>query len=164
MITELPADCVSRIRDGDIDAFEKLHQAAHPLLEACASRLVAAARLKRLVGTIAAAQRVRLTTTQDVFDDTRQSPARGAIVRVVAEDGTVTPFAESGDSAGVSRAPGLRLPRGSRLSLRITREGDEYPASRQQRAREHRQRHVAGSTRAGYFIAAEYSELERRVP
>ena len=41
----------------------------------------------------------------------------------------VTPFAECGDSAGVSRAPGLRRPRGSHLTLRITRVGDEFASS-----------------------------------
>lgn len=92
-------------------------------------RLVVEARLERRVGAVSEAQRIRLTTTQDVFDDTRPSPVRDAIVRVVLDDGTVTPFAESADSAGVYRAPGMRLARGSRLTLRISWQGDEYESS-----------------------------------
>ncbi|HYW32262.1 MAG TPA: DUF4249 domain-containing protein, partial [Gemmatimonas sp.] len=75
------------------------------------------------------AQRVRLTITQNVFDDSRPSPARGAVVRVVSDGGTTTPFAERADSAGVYGAIGMRLERGSRLTLRITWQGDEYESS-----------------------------------
>lgn len=92
-------------------------------------RLVVEARLERQLGAAAEAQRVRLTTTQDVFDDTRPSPARGAIVRVASDDGTITTFAESADSAGLYRAPAMRVLRGSRLTLRITWQGDEYESS-----------------------------------
>lgn len=49
MIPELPADCVSRIRGGDLRAFEQLHRATHPLLVAYASRLVGEARAEEVV-------------------------------------------------------------------------------------------------------------------
>jgi hypothetical protein len=90
-------------------------------------RLVVEARLERPFNRRGPVQRIRLTTTQDVFTEADPPPARGAVVRVVDAAGVSVSFAESGTEPGVyiATAP-MNLPVNQSLTLLITWNGDQY--------------------------------------
>jgi hypothetical protein len=90
-------------------------------------RLVVEARLERPFNRRGPLQRIRLTTTQDVFTEADPPPARGAVVRVVDAAGVSVSFAESGTEPGVyiATAP-MNLPVNQSLTLLITWNGDQY--------------------------------------
>ncbi|MES3036224.1 MAG: DUF4249 domain-containing protein [Gemmatimonadota bacterium] len=103
---------------------ERVVQVTAPRTE---PRLVVEARLERQVGRRAPIQRIRLTTTQDVFSSDSAPPARGAVVRVLDAAGSATVFAESPSEPGVYVATTLMLlPVGQTFTLQITWDGDEY--------------------------------------
>ncbi len=105
-------------------ACERVVQVTAPRLE---SRLVVEARLERQVGRRAPIQRIRLTTTQDVFSRDSAPPARGAVVRVLDAAGSATPFVESPSEPGVYVATAqMLLAVGQTFTLQITWDGDEY--------------------------------------
>lgn len=107
-------------------ACERVVQVTAPRSE---RRLVVEARLERQLGRRAPTQRIRLTTTQDVFSSDSAPPARGAVVRVLDAAGAATPFAESPSEPGVYVATAqLLLPVGQNVTLLITWDGDEYVA------------------------------------
>jgi Domain of unknown function (DUF4249) len=92
-------------------------------------RLVVEARLERALGRRGGQQRIRLTTTQDVFTDAAPPPARGATVRVLDAAGTATPFVELALEPGVYVSAGpMALPVEQNLTLQITWDGDQYVA------------------------------------
>ncbi len=94
-----------------------------------APRLVVKARLEKRIGTLAADQLIRLTTTDDAFSAAAPPPAAGAIVRVIDSLGVTTTFTESATERGVFRAARMVLPTGRALKLQITWQGDVYEAT-----------------------------------
>jgi len=92
-------------------------------------RLVVEARLERQLNRRSPPQRIRLTTTQGVFNSDAPPPARGAEVRVLNAAGTATSFIESSTEPGLylAAAP-MPLTVGQTLTLQITWQGDQFIA------------------------------------
>jgi len=92
-------------------------------------RLVVEARLERSIGRATGNQRIRLSTTEDVFSTGAAPPVRGATVRVSDSTGTVTLFVESVTEPGVYLASAMRLRTGWPYTLHVTWQGDGYRAT-----------------------------------
>jgi uncharacterized protein DUF4249 len=93
------------------------------------SRLVVEARVERVREHPSATQRIRLTTTSPYFERGAPRPARGAMVRVHDDAGTVASFAESPAEPGVYTTSALPGVVGRAYTLTIDFEGQRYEAT-----------------------------------
>lgn len=92
-------------------------------------RLVVEARLERPFSRRGGLQRIRLTTTQDVFTEASAPPATGATVRVIDAAGVTVNFVESPTEPGVYISTSvLNLFVNQSVTLQINWDGDQYVA------------------------------------
>lgn len=98
------------------------------------TRLVVEARLERVVSAPARGdQSVKLSTTTPYFSGVAAPAARGAIVRITDNLGTVTTLAESA-TAGVYTTNSLVVERGRTYTLTVDYEGQRYEGVESTRA------------------------------
>lgn len=92
-------------------------------------QLVVEARIERVRGAVTGDQRFRLTTTDGYFSNAAPPPARGAVVRVSDDAGTLVTFSESPTEPGVYTSASLVGTTGRRYTLQIDWQGNRYEAS-----------------------------------
>jgi len=90
-------------------------------------RLVIEGRLERVIGNVSTHQAIRLSTTSPYFSDEVQPPATGAVVQVSDDAGHTVTFNETGP--GRFETDLLEVVIGTRYTLRITWNGEEYESS-----------------------------------
>ncbi|MGV3709906.1 MAG: DUF4249 domain-containing protein [Gemmatimonas sp.] len=92
------------------------------------TRLVVEGRLELVQGNPGGHQTVILSTTAGYFTNVAAPPARGAVVSVVDGAGRSVLFRESVTKPGQYETDSLVVAKGSRYTLRIRWQGDDYEA------------------------------------